>query len=58
MTLLPFDPDRKVPPSPEPGLGDDIPCTECGSALDTGLECTECGADNYEVVTGKSWRPR
>lgn len=30
---------------PEPGLGDDIPCSKCGSALDTGLECTECGHD-------------
>lgn len=30
-------------PKDEPGLGDDIPCSKCGSALDTGLECTECG---------------
>ena len=30
----------------EPGLGDDIPCSKCGSvALDTGLECSECGHD-------------
>lgn len=29
----------------EPGLGDDIPCSKCGAALDTGLECTECGHD-------------
>lgn len=30
----------------EPGLGDDIACSKCGSvALDTGLECTECGHD-------------
>lgn len=28
-----------------PGLGDDIPCSRCGSALDTGLECTECEHD-------------
>ena len=28
-----------------PGLGDDIPCSKCGAALDTGLECTECGHD-------------
>lgn len=28
-----------------PGLGDDIPCSKCGSALDTGLECTVCGHD-------------
>jgi len=30
----------------EPGLGDDIPCSNCGAiALDTGLECSECGYD-------------
>lgn len=29
----------------EAGLGDDVPCSKCGSALDTGLECTECGHD-------------
>lgn len=28
-----------------PGIGDDIPCSKCGSPLDTGLECTECGHD-------------
>jgi len=32
-------------PKSEPGLGDDAPCSKCGSALDTGLECTECGHD-------------
>lgn len=32
-------------PKDEPGLGDDIPCSKCRSALDTGLECTECGHD-------------
>lgn len=38
----------------EPGLGDDIPCINCGSvALDTGLECSECGHDNYEAIYGK-----
>ena len=29
----------------EPGAGDDVPCSKCGAALNTGLECTECGHD-------------
>lgn len=33
-----------------PGLGDDIPCSKCGSALDTGLECTECEHDMYPEI--------
>lgn len=32
------------------GLGDEIPCDKCGSALDTGLECTECGYDMASAV--------
>jgi hypothetical protein len=42
-----------------PGLGDDIPCSKCGSALDTGLECTECGHDMqpeiYPTQTAIDW---
>ena len=38
---------RKDPP----GLGDDTPCTKCGSPLDTGLECTECGHDMAPELT-------
>lgn len=49
--LRPYPPNPL--PTPEPGLGDDVPCVKCGAvALDTGLECTECGHDNYAAVYG------
>ena len=42
----------------EPGMGDDVQCEKCGSALDTGLECVECGHDNWEAVTGRERHKR
>jgi hypothetical protein len=51
-SLPPFPPF--IPPKPEPGKGDDVPCEKCGAvALDTGLECSECGHDNWQAITGK-----
>jgi hypothetical protein len=45
----------------EPGKGDDVPCSKCGAALDTGLECTECGHDMrpeiYPAAPGVAEQP-
>jgi len=41
MNIPAFNPRQSQTPCP--GLGDDTPCSQCGSPLDTGLECTECG---------------
>lgn len=43
MNIPAFNPRQSQTPCP--GLGDDTPCSQCGSPLDTGLECTECGHD-------------
>jgi hypothetical protein len=45
MNNKPANRSNVTSPRSEPGLGDDIPCSRCGSELDTGLECTECGHD-------------
>lgn len=45
MNRSPANRDHARRPADTEGLGDEIPCAKCGSALDTGLECTECGYD-------------